>query len=366
MKETMTAKERMMAVYRGREVDHPAVGAYLGCIPKGEVEFDVRKLGVGLVKISIPNTTHLIGSSWATNPNFCARVKNVSIREQHYWKNGMRIERWTYETPIGSVYQETCFERGHMNLGKKVLKYYISDIEDYKIVQYIVENTEFDSLNANFLPALEELGQDGVELAVMHKSPFQYCMYNLCGPEQFLVDLMTEEDEVLPLMEALEEKMTESLKLSVNSPADGFWHPENITCDMTPPNLFEKFCLPIYQKFSKIIKETDKPYICHVDGKFKLLAGMIKESGIDVVESISVPEMGGDVSYQEARRLLPNQVLVPNFPSNLSFAREEEIVAFVHGVKENAGKIPFMIEVSENIPHDAWKRVFPILCRELL
>ncbi len=360
-KTEMTPRERMLAVYYGKPIDHPAVAAYPGCLPRGTVEEEVRRLGVGEVMIRNMVTTE-IAPGWGSEINVLSKIKNADVKVDHYWKKGVRIERQIIDTPVGTVYQEFCFERNNITWGKKFLKYYITDIEDYRIMQYVVENTELMPRHDAFTRTKKGLGEGGVEMGVLSRSPYQKCLIEAAGPEQFLVDLYTDAEEVEALLQAMEEKEYEMLQMSLDTPADVFWLPENIHCDMTPPHFFEKYCLPVYQRWGKTISQTGKPFLAHADGKYKLLADMLAKSGLTGIESLSVPEMGGDLYLDEARALLPDMVLIPNFPSNLCYAREEEIVAFLEGQRDAAGDMPLMVELSENMPRDCWKRVLPIMC----
>ena len=126
-------------------------------------------------------------------------------------------------------------------------------------------------------------------------------MIELAGPEQFLVDLYTDTEEVEALLEVMEEKLNEQFAMSLDTPTDIFWQTDNITVDMTPPAAFEKYCLPFYKKQSKLIRSTQKPYFLHIDGKFKPLIDMLKDSGISGIESVSIPEMGGNMYIDQIR-----------------------------------------------------------------
>ncbi len=86
-----------------------------------------------------------------------------------------------------------------------------------------------------------------------------------------------------------------------------------------------------------------------------------KESGASGIESISIPEMGGDLYRKEANALLPEMVLIPNFPSNLALSDEKAIFEFSEKLQNDAKGSPLMLQVSEDIPPHSWKRVLPAL-----
>ena len=359
MKE-MTVRERMLAVYNGKKTDKTALGIYQRYLPRGYEEIKARSEGVGLIMYH-PTVT-MLAPPWHFYEGFISEVKNTEINIKYRWENGRKIERRIYSTPVGELWQESELDAGGVG-SEHIIKHYITDIEDYKIMSYIAENTEFRSNSKYIDSAMEDLGQGGVMLGRLDRSPYQKCLIELAGPEQFLMDMYTDKEEVEALLEVMSEKLQDAARLSLDTPADIFWQPDNVTVEMTPPSAFEKYCLPFYKKQTEILKETGKPYFLHIDGKFKLLAQMVKESGAFGIESISVPEMGGDLYYKEAKELLPQMVLIPNFPSNLALSSEEEIIKFVKDLQNDAKDSPLMLQVSEDIPPHSWKKVLNTLTK---
>lgn len=354
----MTPRERMLAVYNEQETDKPALGIYQRYLPRGYDEIEARKNGLGLI-LYHPTVT-MLAPPWHFYDGFISEVKNTQIKIEYYWEKGKRIERRSYITPVGTVWQDSELDAGGVG-SEHIKKHYITDIEDYKIMSYIVENTVFSKNSRTLDAMLTDLGQGGVMLGRLDRSPYQKCLIELAGPEQFLVDLFTDTEEVESLMEIIDEKLTEQLALSLDTPADLFWQPDNITVDMTPPSAFEKYCLPFYQKQAKMIEATQKPYFLHIDGKFRQLTDMLKNSGISGIESVSIPEMGGDMYIDEVRSLLPGQVIIPNFPSNLALSDEAAIQHYICSLKEQIGSNSFMLQISEDIPPHSWKHILPIL-----
>jgi len=142
------------------------------------------------------------------------------------------------------------------------------------------------------------------------------------------------------------------------------WQPDNITADMTPPAMFQKYCVPFYEKRAKQLKDLNKPYIIHMDGRLKSLKDLIAACPFDVVESFSFAEVGGDLPLPEARSAWPGKVILPNFPSSLCNQSDEKIVSFLNKMLDEVGTgAPFMLQISEDVPLDQWQRVFTILCR---
>ncbi len=358
----MTVRERMLSVYGNRQTDRPALGIYQRYLPRGSAETESRSAGLGLINY-YPAVT-MMAPAWHFYEGYFSEVKNTEQRIQYYWQNGIRHERRSFITPVGTIYQESRLDAGGVG-SEAISRHYISCMEDYDVLSYIVENTVFTSNRTAIRNMLEDLGEGGVVLGRLDRSPYQKCLIELAGAERFILDMYTEPERIEPLLELMGEKHLEAVKLSLDTPADVFWLPDNVTCDMTPPDVFSRFCLPLYRKMSDLIRQTEKPIFVHIDGKYRHLAGMISESGVDGVESVSIPSMGGDLTFAEARELLPDLVLIPNFPANLAESGEEQISSYVKQLTEENGGKPLMLQISEDIPAHSWKKVVPALLKEL-
>ena len=355
----MNTRERMTAVYRNTKPDKIPVGSYTSLLPSpGTLERNLREMGIGVID-SYPVAT-FIGPAWRNYPGCTCEVKNTDIRVNYIWDNGKYIEKCTYDTPVGSIYQ--LKEKDHGAGGEHIIRYYINSIEDYKIMQYIIENSILKSNDAVIKARMKILGDDGVVLARMDRSPYQRFLIEFAGVEQFLVDLFTDTEIVEEAMEALEYRMQESFNYACEGSSEFLWQVENITADMTPPPAFKKYCLPHYQKFTKQAKQADKIYITHFDGKLKSLSEDIKISGINVIDSFSTPMMAGDMEILEAKELMGDVVILPNFPSSLSVADEKTIRDYMNDFKKKfEGKFPIMLEISEDLAEGEWSRVLPII-----
>jgi len=359
---SMTIRDRIMAVYRGEEPDQIPVSIYARYLPRGSAERQVREMGVGIVDY-YPLTT-LLAPPWHTNPGFLSQVRGADFEIRFSWHDGRQVETRIYRTPVGTISQRT---RQDPTYGSDwIEKFYISSLDDYKTMQYLVENTVFLPNEDAFLTRQRDLGSDGVVLGRVDRCPFQKLLIELAGPERFLIDLVTDPDPVQELIEVMDAKMDEMFEFVCQSQAEVVWQPDNISCDMTSPSLFQKYCLPYYLKHGSKLHEGDKVYLVHMDGRLKAIRELVAQSPIDCIESFSFPEIGGDLSFPDALAAWPDKTILPNFPSPLAGESEETIADFVNRTLEEAGACrTFMIQISEDIPPGSWRRLLPILCQRL-
>jgi hypothetical protein len=358
----MSIRERMLAVYNNQMPDKFPVAIYSRYFPRGSIERELRAKGLGIIEY-YPLVTFL-GPPWHNNPGFISQIKNTDIRVDYVWDKGDIIERRSYETPVGTVWQEKGRSVGAGS--EYIKKHYITDIEDYKIMTYIMENTIIKSNESEILERKLALGEDGVLFGRMDRSPYQKLLIELVGAERFLVDLYTNIEVIEELFEIMHLKMQESFDIALDSCVSLIWQPDNVTSDMTPPKFFEQYLLPFYLEFGEKTKKSGKRYVAHFDGKIRALSELIKTTNIDVIESLSLPIIGGDMEFLDARRVFQGKVVIPNFPSNISTKKKEEIIAFLRDLKDTVGnKEPFMLQVSEDLAEGEWARVLPIIVSEM-
>lgn len=108
---------------------------------------------------------------------------------------------------MGSVYADVGESKGDGS--EHISHYYIQTPEDYRTMKYIVENIELSSNEEIFRKRMENLGEDGVVLGRLDRTPYQKLMLELVGGEKFLMDLYEDPEPVEELMDALYRKMDE-------------------------------------------------------------------------------------------------------------------------------------------------------------
>jgi hypothetical protein len=287
-------------------------------------------------------------------------VKNSTFGVSYKWMDGELIEVHRLETPVGTITQHMGKDPTYGSNWRK--KHYIESLEDYRVVQYAVENTVFRKHPEAVAQRKRDLGEDGVILSRLDRSPYQKLLIELARPERFLVDLFTDPGPVVELMEAMERRFCEEFPLVLDSEADVVWLPDNVTSDMTPPQAFEKYCMPLYEKIHRACREAGKILLVHMDGRVDALKELIGQAAFDVVDSLSFPEMNGDVPIEETAKLWPQKVVCPNFPSSFSKKPREEIESLLERTLGGFGKDkPTMLQISEDIPLDAYDHVLPVL-----
>jgi hypothetical protein len=289
-------------------------------------------------------------------------VKGAELSVGYRWQDGQRFERRTYQTPVGNLFQESTIDPTYGS--DWITHFYIQRLEDYKVMTYLVENTIFTRHESGLQASTANLGEDGVVLGRIDRCPYQKVLIELAGPERFLTDLYTRPEPVVELLEAIDRRMDEVFALALESQAEVIWQPDNVTVDLTPPAALARYCVPYYARHGRQLREAGKRYAVHLDGRLRPLREHIAGAAFDIVESFSLPEAGGNMAMAEALAAWDGKVILPNFPSPLCHNSDEEIKAFLERLLEEAGtSVPWMLQVSEDIPPGQWQRLLPLLCR---
>lgn len=355
----MSIRERMLAAYRNQVPDRIPVCIYTRYLPRGATERRVRNMGLGIVDYH-PVVT-LLAPPWHILPGYLSEVEGADFDVRYRWEHGKRIERRTYTTPVGAVYQDVSQDPAGTG-SEHIHKRYLTTREDYPTMQYIVEHTVFHRNEDAIRAKVADLGEDGVVLGRMDRSPYQKILIELADTEEFLLGLHSDPEPALALMEAMDRKMDEMFALALDSDIDVIWQPDNVTADLTPPKAFAQYVLPFYQKHAPQVREAGKAYIVHLDGRIRALRDLLNQVEFDAIESLSFPEIGGDLTLGEARAAFPGKAILPNFPSNRCQDSEEAIEAYLHALLDEAGTgTPFMLQISEDLSMDQWQRVLPII-----
>ena len=357
----MKIREAMMSVYRNETPERPVVSIYSRYLSRGEMERIARNNGLGIIAY-VPLISQ-IGPPWHMLEGFLSEVRDVDLTARYFYRHGALYEQRTYHTPIGNLSAEIGKSAGTGS--EHIAQYYIQRTEDYRIMEYIVRNTVLSPNVDLFHRTMHELGNDGVVMGRMDRTPYQKLLIELAGAERFLIDLVCQDEAVEELLETMGKRYREQVDMAMDSDAEIIWIPDNVTVDMTPPDNYVKYLMPHYQYCVKCAREAGKLVVTHYDGKIRPLSQYINDIGFDAIESVSDPMISGDMTFLEAVKAFPGKAILPNFPSNLSHSPEKTIRDYIENLKEQAHGIPLMLQISEDLADNCYERVIPIILESM-
>jgi hypothetical protein len=265
-----------------------------------------------------------MGICWA-RPPYIEKRHGVEVEERRMVVSGRAVIRRTFSTPVGSIYEDELREpgtgqwkltrswKGHQPWTTQRL---IKAPEDYKVLTYIVEHTEYVADYSPIEQAMDWLGEDGVVLDNLPHSPMQMLMIHWLGSEggRFFYHLADYPDLVEELYQAVSKSRDPLFEIAAKSPAPVALCGDNIDGVLVNPKLFERYFIPEYEKQAKLLHRAGKLMAVHMDGRLRVLRELIGRTPIDIVEAIHPPPMG-DLPIGEALAAWPGKTLWVGFPS---------------------------------------------------
>jgi hypothetical protein len=283
-----------------------------------------------------------------------SEIKNVELSVRTMWEDNERIFLRQYDTPVGSVFEKLREDPAYHSLW--TTEFLIKTPRDYEVVKYMIENAVFREQYDGFLEVQENMGDDGVVMAIGDRTPWQKMLIELTGTERLYLDLHDHPSLVEDLVACIEEREDEAYRIIADSPAELIWMPDNLTGDLTPPRIFEKYHLPFYNKQARRLHEKKKVVIVHMDGRLRSLKDLIARTEVDVIESFTLPEAGGDLPLEEASTAWKGKSIMANLPASLCFEEERQVREYMCDLLDRVSpRKNFMLLISENLPYPFWK-----------
>ncbi|MFH1741030.1 MAG: uroporphyrinogen decarboxylase family protein [bacterium] len=274
-------------------------------------------------------------------------MEDITIEMKKYWQNSGVVTQTLYKTPVG-----TLSERKEIGPDGSlwVKEYGIKTIEDIPVLKYIIEHIKYYPNYDAITDAEGRLGDDGIVVCRLMRSPLQSLLIEWIGPEQTILLLFEYPDVMTDLMQFMRNHFFQAIELTAKSPARIAWSAENITSILTSPTLFEKYCLPFYNEVAAIMHANGKLYGVHLDGNLAALKALIARSGLDFIEGFTPPPMG-DLDMKEAMAAWPSKVLWVNFPGSVFVEPEQAIIDYtVKLLKDGMGSGQFLLTIAEDLP----------------
>ncbi len=329
----MTIKSNILAALNGERPQRVPWNRHHELLSRGEFEREMRNAGLGIVAK---------GQS-----AYISITENVSVESKTMWENGNRAFYTTYHTP-----------RGNLN-GKKVIgpdgspwvkEYPVKDVEDFPILEFITKDTVYYPDDERVLQACHTLGDDGMVLCRMLRSPLQRLLIEWMGIEAVVYAFADWPEAVENLLDTMSQADEAAFKIAAQSPAEAVWSSENITSAVTTPQLFSRYCLPYYNQMAALLHAGGKLYGIHMDGLLSGLTAVIDETQVDFIEGFTPPPMG-DLDLPSAKAAWPDKALWTNFPGSVLLSSEEEIRDYTMGLLRigmEGGR--FLLTFAEDFP----------------
>ncbi len=328
----MTRRERIMAASRRQPADRLPFFHYWRHCQTGWAERECRNRGMGVNMV---------------RPPYVERLHGVEVTERREVVAGRPVIRRTFSTPLGSVSEDEFRESGtgqwKLNRSWKghqawVTERMIKGPEDYKVVKYIVEHTEYVADYGPIEQAIDWLGDEGVVLDGLPHSPMQMLMIHWLGSEEgrFFYHLADYPELVEDLCRAVSRSREPLYQIAAKSPALISLCGDNIDGVLVNPQLFRKYFMPEYEQQAAVLHAHGKLMAVHMDGRVGVLKDLIARTPIDIVEALHPIPMG-DLSILEALSLWRDKVIWLGFPGAIYELQAPATRDFALGLLKEVG-----------------------------
>jgi hypothetical protein len=338
----VSIKSDIQAALAGKTPKRVPWNIHHALLPQGELERSMRERRLGIVEKSV-------------HP-YRAVSRRVSVEERQTFEDDRRTLYITHHTPVGDLHSKKVIGPDG---SPWVMEYPVKEVDDFRVLEFISEDTEYHPNDEQIRARQKTLGEDGLVLCRLMRSPLQRLLIEWMGTEGVAYALFDYPKEVERLLERMAATDSPAHAIAAESPAEALWSAENITAWITTPDLFERHCLPYYDRVSALVRGHGTPYGVHMDGQLRALQDQIARSRLDFVEGFTPPPIG-ELELEEARRAWPDKVWWTNFPGSELHRPDEEVVQYtVDLLKTGMAGGRFLLTLTEDFPEP--ERTLPLI-----
>jgi hypothetical protein len=265
------------------------------------------------------------------------------------------IETHIKETPVGTIRQS--FKNGWHH------EYWIKSPQDYKVMSWIMDNTELVPCYEEFHRGEDLVGDHGLAVMLASRTPAMSINVDWAGTEQFCMDVALEVPEMMELYEARKKLFVQEAELIAKGPGRFVKWLENLTISMLGPKKYGQLLMPIYEECVPIYEAANKRVMVHYDGALSVIKDQIAKAPFHMIESLTeAPE--GDMPYDQCREAWPDKVFWANINVDLYAQPAEVLAKAVIDKRRRAGKRGLVFGISEDMPANYAESV-PVVLKTL-
>ncbi|MCF7759062.1 MAG: uroporphyrinogen decarboxylase family protein [Cephaloticoccus sp.] len=348
----MSPRERALALLQGRQPDQvPWFGDldYLasGLIGRGERPKDFKQSAAYL------DWHRDLGVGFYLQGYFPFRAVIEECRV-HEWREGHSRLR-QIDTPHGTLRDRWTWLPESFT--EAPVEHLLKSAADLPAYQYLHAHTRYEPDHAFGLERGPLIGNCGLHLAYLPKSPFMQIVALDAGIIT-TVDMLEDAPELLAeTLAVVEQSHDAAAALALAGPAEILMIPENLSSESVGPRLFEKFMRPYQEKWTTRIRAAGKFSCMHLDGT---LRGLIRQEcsvGFDFIESMT-PAPVGDLAVEEwasfcgeTKTLFWGGLPGAYFSPTVSDAEFERLTRSVLAVMRTTPR--YVLGVADQVPPDA-------------
>lgn len=293
MKKTMSERERVLTLLRGGQPDRVPWFGDLDYWATAQICRKERPLDFK-TRDAYLDWHRDLGVGYYLQGYFPYKiiVQNCEISE---WREGCQRYRQV-RTPKGTLRE--CWTWMDASFCEAPTEHLLKTVADLPAYQYLHANTRYEPDYALAELRRRQVGDLGVVLVYLPKSPFMHVVALDAGI-MAVVDMLDEDPELFEeTMAVVKVSHDAAAQIALDSPAEFLMIPENLSAEVVGPPLFHRFMKPYQTEWATKIREAGKFSCIHMDGSIK---GLIREEfqvGLTFVESLT-PSPTGDLDVAD-------------------------------------------------------------------
>ena len=351
----MSVRERVLAVLHGETPDAVPWLAdldYWLAYMRRESLLPARYEGDGLFALHRD-----IGAGFYLQGYFPYTAVYDGVRVTEREENNRRIR--TIETPLGNLREvETYLPDSYCwGYSERCIKSW----RDLPALRYWYAHTHYEPDYARAQRRLQLVGDNGIVLCYLPKSPLMEMVALLAGIETVTYALADAPEEFEETLAVLEKTANAAAALAVQSPAEALMIPENLSSEAVGKSLFHRYMEGYERRWVDEIAQAGKFSFVHVDGTLRGLISEVAATGFTVLEALT-PAPVGDVALADLASLVPPQTVIWGGLPGVYFTdlvSDEDFDRFVIETLSVMRSAPrYVLGVADQVPpHARWERI---------
>lgn len=299
----MTERERILAVFGGQRPDRVPFmldlshwfyqreqrpwdlsRAYL------EPEVDLiavhRAYGAGFY---MPNLAAFVETRYADG------IRASTVREES--ARGLEICS-RLETPTGAIERRRRWEPQTYAWG--ISQWGIHSAADLRVFGEAMSDRVFVPHWERYGAWVKAVGDLGVVYLPLGYSALGHLLHYWMGVEGFFYAAADMPDPLQRVVDAVNANTLDLVDLLARSPAEIVVMGDNISSDVQPPPVFERWSGPFYREAIRRLHAAGKKVAVHIDGRLRGALRMVRDCGADAADAVT-PRPMGDLTAAECR-----------------------------------------------------------------
>lgn len=238
-------------------------------------------------------------------------------------------------TPVGDVRQI----RAQAADGSYcITEHYAKTVRDLDVLLWAARHTVTQVQPGRIRKALEALDGFGVIDIPVGRSPFGTFIHDAMGLFNGVYALHDEPQAVERFLDGLREPFLDTIRAAAETGARVVIISDHADDYLTPPPLYAKYCVPVYQEACAILHQAGKIVSTHVDGNLRGLLPLFPKTGIDLLDGCTPAPMSNYAVRGLGQALGHRLHAYCGIPSSLFMGNwiESEILAFAEQIEQES------------------------------